>query len=318
MRLLLLTVILAATPLVQGDILHLRDGSRHYGELISQNEREIVFRVVLGDSSSTVARTFPAALVERVERTGRLQSRPAAPADQSAGPAAGANYEQMLREAFELLDDRDLPAALRALQRVVLEVPAARLERLDEQCRAARGVPLDELLAGTRLRVAAATRDGRDFKLKYVTPYERAALGRLLAEQQRALLARRHDGRSVAQWAGDWSDYTAVRPGARQLVADAARAAAVIAARLRLDPQIEGGRAERTRLVQLREDLSRLAAHVLALPGYTVPTDGDDAPDPTRDAAEKLAAQPAATSQPADAENPPQNADPTRPEEDQP
>jgi hypothetical protein len=189
----------------------------------------------------------------------------------------------------------------------VLGAPQAVLRQLDEQCRASRGVPLDELLARTRIRVAGLAAHDHPFRLTYVTPYEQAALGRILAGQQQELLGRRYQGRTVAAWVESRAEYTEVGPAARQIAGDAARATAIVAARLRYDPQLAGDRAARAHLVELREDLSRLAAHILALPGYTAATGQGAASDPTEEVAERLAAE-AATSQPVDEERP-ENAD---------
>ena len=298
MRSLALTIILTGTLTLQADILHMRDGSRHYGELVSENDREVVFRVELPDGSGGAVRTFARSLVARVERTTQ-RSAATRPGDVTAAAGPDEDYEQMLREAFELLDDGMPHAALRAMQYVVLRAPAPVLGQLDEQCRAARGRALDELLAATRLHMAESGPGGRAFKLPYVTPYESAALGRMLQRVQEARLAREDDGRGVAEWADHAAEYKSVGPESRALVADAARAAAAISARLRLDPGLRGQRTERAHLVKLRGELARLAAHILALPGYTAPTDDTGGDDPAELAAARLAAEAAATSQPA-------------------
>ena len=298
MRPLALAIILTITWTLQADILHLRDGSRHYGQAVLENDREVVFRIVLPGGSGSVLKTFSRDLVVRVERTStrQLQTRPAKVPTSSE---ADEDYEQMLREGFELVDDGQPLAALRALQYAVSRAPPAMLEQLTEQCRTARGVPLDELLARTRLEVADSGRAGQAFRLQYVTPFESAALGRLLQQMQVERLARRHDDRTIAEWAAAPADYTAVRPDSRALVADASRVAAVISARLRFDPSLRGQREERARLVELRANVSRLAAHILALPGYTAPTEDDGATDPAELEAARLAAASAPTSQPA-------------------
>jgi len=302
MRLFIVPIILASAAALQADILHLRDGSRHYGELISQNKGEIVFRVELGDGSATVLRCFTAEQVVRVERTDRHPMRPVPRDDQAALDGRDEDYEQMLREGFELIDDDDPRAALRALQRAVLRAPEDVLPQLDRQCREARGTSLAELLARVRVHVAGLAQDGRSFVLRYATPYERAALSDVLARRQKDRLERRYLGRTVAEWAGDPSQYTELDAHARELVADASRAAALIRARLRFDERLKQQRKERVRLLRLRRDLTRLAAKVLALPGYTAPRD-DAMAGPAQRVADELAEQMHATSQPVQAQS---------------
>jgi hypothetical protein len=292
MRPVALALILATGAALQADILHLRDGSRHYGELISENSQTVVFRIVVGDGSATAVKTFPIELVARVERTGLRPAEATRPATVLAEEPS-ADYEQMLREAYELLDDNDPLAALRALQRVVLGAPPALLVDLEHECRTVRGTALDELLARTRVQAAGLAQGGRAFQLRYATPYESGALGRVLAEAQETRLSRSYDGRNLTEWAAAPADYTAVRADTRALVADASRAAAVISARLRWDGSLKDARAERARLVDLHSALARLARHLLALPGYTEGTGGDSADDPATPAAES-----ASTSQP--------------------
>jgi len=109
---------------------------------------------------------------------------------------------------------------------------------------------------------------GRGFRLRSATKYERAALGRVLARQADILLAREHDGRTVADWASQLADYGELKPDARRLVADASRAGALLAARLRFDLALKDKRAETARLTRLRADLAHLAGWVASLPGY--------------------------------------------------
>ncbi|MEW6252223.1 MAG: hypothetical protein AB1716_16415 [Planctomycetota bacterium] len=297
-----LAVLLAWPAALRADIVHLRDGSRYYGELVSRNQREVVFRVRSAGGRGSMLRTFSAALVARVELTAaREPPSPAEAATQSAraapprtgaafpdSAAAEADQEQILREAFELLDDGALPAALRALQMAVLDAPPDVLPRLEALCRDTRGTALDEVLAATRVRVADLADRGRTFRLDYATPYERTALGRILADDLNARLATRYDGRRVSDWAAAPREYTELRSDTRQLVSDAARAAALISARLRFDPTVRDDKGARVHLIETRQNLGRLAAHCLALRGYTEPT-GDRPPDPADLEAQRLA-----------------------------
>jgi len=287
MRLIVLMVVGACTASVPADILHLRDGSRYYGRLVSRADQAIVFRIALPDGSSSLVKSFAAEAVQRVELNGCFDAPPAQkPTATAAEPVR--DYEQMLREGFELLDDGDLPAALRAMQRAVLGAPRPVLRQLESLCSEQRGVVLDELLATTRVRVAGMAHDGRAFSLRYATPYERAALGCVLQEEQDGRLGRRYRGRTIAQWAAARDQYTELSPDSRQLVADSSRAAALISARLRLDPRLKRDREQRRRLIHLRRDLSRLAARVMAMPGFTAPVRDNGRSDPTRLVAERL------------------------------
>ncbi len=277
----LVTLILACPAAIHADILYLRDGTRHTGDLVSRTDQHVVFRIQVPGTTSGVLRTFPAALVARVELTAATPAPTVVEDDASAdaGEARStADLLQIVREGFELLDDEDWLAALRALQRAVLAARPPQLAELEQLALQARGTALDDLLAQTRLRVAAQADGGRTFRLSYVTAYERAALGRRLAAEQAALLESAFDGRPLAAWLTHAEEYAEVRPDARRLVAAAGRCAAMIKARLRHDPALAGERDERRRLTELHDALTRLAARVLALRGYTAPPGGNAAP----------------------------------------
>jgi hypothetical protein len=222
--------------------------------------------------------------------------------EQSSTP----DFEQMLREAYELADDGDVPAALRALRRIVTRAPDNVLDQLDSDVRAARGYRLDELMAGLRIRAALDPPRGQLFELKFATRYEAGALGRQLEPLYRHLLDKVYLGRTLEVWVAHRDEYSELQPDARRMVTDARLAAAMIGARVRFDPRLKIDIAERRRLVALRADLARLVAKVSALPGFTsLDRDADERDDPTlvearRLAAEQAAARQAATSRPAD------------------
>jgi hypothetical protein len=262
-----IVLILAATAVVQADILHLRDGSRYYGRLVSQDERTIVFRIASADGQRDSVRSFTARQVGRIERTGRRDVAPPSARAEAKAEGPRPDYIQMVREGFELLNDENLPAAVRALQRAVSGANEGELRALEALCRRVRGEALDDLLARTRIQVAARAGHGRGFRLRNATGFERAALGRRLRAQSETLLARRHQQYTVSEWTAHVDQYKELRPDARRLVADASRAAALIAARLRYDPALADDRAERVRLSGLHVGLTRLAGHVLSMPG---------------------------------------------------
>lgn len=286
---------------VQADILHLRGCLRHRGTPVRPAESEIILRTTLADRAGAL-HTFSATQMKPLERTGHARpSSSVIPGDEPPGDAPGEDFEQMLREAFELVDDDDLPAALRALRRVVDRAPDDVLERLDKQTRAARGVALDDFLAATRIRAALTGRRGRLFALKFATRFEAGALGRQLETLERRLLGTAYHGRTIEAWAAHREQYVELQPDARRMVTEARLAAGVIGARLRFDRRLKQDRQERRRLAVMRDDLARFTARVSALPGFTSLGDGmSDEDDPTLQAARRLAAEQAAASQPAE------------------
>jgi hypothetical protein len=307
MRLTALIILSAWTVAAQGDILHLRDGSRYSGTLISQNEHEVFFRVVVGDGSSSVLKRFPAELVKTIER-GPLHVRlPATSGTAAPETQPVQDFEQMLREAFELSDDQDVHAALQALQKAVLGATPPALSQLDQQCRRQRGVPLAEWLADLRIR--GALRVGGGFWIRYATPYEAPVLGARLEQRCNELLAGQYHGRSLAEWAAQPADYRELHRDARAMVTDTRRAAGMLAARLRFDPRLKEDHAARLRQTRLRADLARLIDHVITLPGYTNPLEPDAADNPAAAAARRLAAEQQAASQPSRSPSRPAAAD---------
>ena len=300
MRILVLLVLVLSPVSVQADILHLRSGIRHHGTLIQQTDSEVIFRIERPGAS--LVEHFPAKYVTRIEFE---DAAAAAEPDSSSATKAPAetlpDYEQMLREAYELLDDQDLPAALRALQYLVNAAPDDVLTTLDVHARQYRGVSLASLAAGTRMRVALSGGGLKPLDLKTPTRYEAAALGEELAEFYEHILAGRYDSRPLSDWAADPAAYDRLRFDARRLAADARLAAAAVGARVRWDPTVQANVKARRELVELRDSLTVLVAHVHALPGFTsLGRDDFDADDPTLIAAERLAQeQAAAATQPA-------------------
>ncbi len=272
MRALAILILAALATPVEADILHLRDGSRYQGELVSQDTQEIVFRIQLPDGPANIVMRFDAAAVERVER--QLDPPPERPPDsRPATPAQPPeHFEQMMREALELLADDDLPAALRALQRTVLESPPALHVRLDKACRDKTGMALAELLADVRIRFALS---GQGFRIRFATHAERPALGRMLAQRHQELLSGKYHGRTLAEWARNPEAYEHLQPDAREMVGAARRAAGMLGARLKYDPQLREDRETRVELSELRQALARLVDRVTAMRGYT------DLPDET-------------------------------------
>jgi hypothetical protein len=301
MRAIVVVIALAAGAAVQADILHLRDGSRYHGTLISQNERAVVFRVTLADGSSGALRSFPRSLVKRVERTTRATpSESDRPVEEPPATMPAEDFEQMLREAFELLDDGDSPAALRAMQRIAARAPEEHLADMDRRTRSARGLGLARLMAETRLRVALGRGRGGAFRLKFVTRYEASAMGRLLEELQGEFLAKSHEGRTVAAWAAERYAYTELHATAREMVADARLAAAMIGARLKFDPRLRKSGEHRRQLAALHDDVVRFVAQVISMRGYTsLGMDDDDMPEPVAREVARLMALQAAASQPS-------------------
>lgn len=278
-------IFLVAAGLVgptNGNILHPGHSSRHCSELAGLDGAERASRGACSRGGAEDEHADPDAVT-----SGGASATPCEPA------------AQMLREAFELLEDQDLPAALRALQAAVLAAAPETLVRLESQCQAERGVALDELLAATRLQVTEPADSRRAFKLLYATPYERPALGRLLAAELTGRLERRYSDRSVREWAARPDEYRAAQADSRWLVADATRAAALCGARLKFDPSLKTDRATRARLADLRDGLARLAARVQSLPGYWAAFRASQRPGPGDEAVQQAIAAWTASTQPA-------------------
>ncbi len=270
----LLILLTGAAPATRADILHLHDGSRYTGRLISQNSERVVFRVVLSDGVSGLVRSFAADRVRRVERADLPVPRPRKIQPQRTKERRPAledreHFEQMLREAYELLDDGDRSAAVRALQRLVLRAPPQLRATLAEQCRKDRGVGLAELLAATRLQHAIATSRGRIPRIRFATDYEAAPLADLLIELEQSHLTRIVDGRSIDAWSDDPGSYDTLTEQTPALVHSARFAAAMMSIRMRLDPGIAADPESRQALHHRRVRLSRFVSAVRRLPGFT-------------------------------------------------
>ena len=304
MRLLVFIAVQLTTWSAPADILHLRDGSRHYGTLIKQTNKEIIFRIEPTDGASAVRR-FPAWQVKLIEQTdaSRPEKTRSEAKDEISQPEP--DYLQMLREAYELVDDGDLPAGLRAMRRVVNNASETMLKELDRYNHTVRGLGLADFLAATRIRATLAERNWRSFELKYATRYEGVALGNQLESLHRRLLLKIYHEQTLENWAVGHEKYVELMPDAVLMVDDARLAAGVIGARLRHDPRLKTDRAERRKLAIMRENLGRLIAKVSAMPGYTSLDRGTPAEDdPTLIEARRLAAEQAtrpteATSRPA-------------------
>lgn len=281
--------ILILAPLAAGtasaDILHLRDGTRYYGQVLRQDASACEFRIYYAEDVSAV-RTFPAELIARVERSARIHP----PADEKlvTEKRREPDYEQMLREAFELADDGDLAAALAALRRVVRAGPET-LATLDHRTRGTHGTPLDKWMAGLRMQLALTSDPPSLRLLRDPTPFEARALADRLQSLENELLSRRFGPRDLFAWARNHAAYQALQPDARSLVDAARLAAGLLSMRLRFDPALREDRAARAMIVSLRGDLVRLGAHVRSLPGYTGLGYQADDNDPTTEVARRLA-----------------------------
>lgn len=265
MPLRIVIFLLFCPTIAAGDVLHLKDGARHYGEVVRQDETGVEFRILMADGVSSVVATYRAAEVVRVERTAR-RVPPTVESRADPEPSEDARCTQMVWEALLLLEMDDRDAALRALQQAALKSTPADRPKLDRICQQRRERTLATLLAELRLRDADAA---KGFTIRFVTPVERVELARLLRAYQQRLLAVKHGEYTLGQWVERRSSYDELRPDAPVLMESAARAAAVIEARLRWDPDVVERNVKRRDLARLRRDLVRLAGHVLRMPGYT-------------------------------------------------
>lgn len=262
----------------RADILHLNDGTRHYGQLISQDTRTITFKITLAAGHGYAVKNFPAHRVARVEK-----GPPFAPPGQSSAndhrwaDRADEDFEQMLREAFELIDDQDFAAARRALQRAVVRAPKQVLPALDLQTQATRGVSLPALLAYTRIRAALVEGEGRSLRFRYATPYERQELSNIADQLANRLLDHPFDGRPLRAWLQSEDNYDQLRPHTRHMVAAGRVAAGLLSIRLKYDEQLREVPTQRNALRDLRTKLSGFLVRVSDVPGFTpVPLDGTE------------------------------------------
>lgn len=313
---------------VRADILHLSDGTQHEGEVVRQNGRYVAFRIWDKAARASMTKIFPARDVVRVVPSRTPEPPPEEPdAGASAGPIPLWHFEQMLREAFELLDDEDPRAALRALQRLARRVPTEELEKIEELCRKNRGLELPELIADTRIECAERVAKDRPLRIRYVTRYEAPALCARLVKRYRKQLARKFDGKSVAGWAETPGAYSSLTPSSKELVAAARNAAGLIGVQLKHDKSLWESRDERRALIELRKELSRLVAAITSIPGYSSldvkPSEENPADRKLRELAEEQAreaeraAEAAAEAEAAraEAEDAPATEEPAEPQE---
>lgn len=289
-------LLLAAAGWGRADVLNLTDGTRYSGRLVRETADAVLFELVMSDGKSSVQRSFPRARVKSIE-LGPLASATTRPVENedSSEKWSRRDAEQVLQEAFELLDADDTAAGLRALQRLVNRAAAEQLPVLSESCVRERKMPLDELLAQTRMRYALSQRTGQLFSLTGVTKFESKALARILAGKADAALQAEHGGRSVELWAQTPDEYNKLEPDALALVRDARLAGAFVGARLNVDEDLRKDLTERKRLRDLRENLGKLVVHVTSMHGYTGLGAGGDEDDPTISEARNLATRPAAS-----------------------
>lgn len=304
---LILWLILAGPVAGRGDTLVLLDGTRLEGELVSRDARRVFFRVQESDDEPGPVRQFPTASVLRVDRNDeRIEELDAEPTTRPAALSPG-QLRQILREAFELLEDKDRPAAMRALQKLVQRAEPETLATLEISCVREHGIGIAELLADLRLQEARRRAGDEPVQIRGATRYEAPALARLLEREYETLVNREVNGRSVKSWSREPQRYDKLTPTAHELVETARHAAALIGARLRFDHELRKQPQQRRALLDLRDDLARLAALVSALPGYTRPRRStDEGTDPAlqtlaqlRKQAEEAAASQPAGSQPA-------------------
>lgn len=208
---------------------------------------------------------------------------------------------QVLREAFELLEDEDWTAGLRALQKLVQRTGPEILDDLNATCARDRGMDLAHLIAHLRLREARERAGDEPIMLRFATRYEGAALGELLQKEYEQLLAERFDGRSVRGWADAPEEYVKLTRDSRPLVLTARRAAGLISSRLRVDFDLRRRPQERRALYELRSAVARLVARVSAMRGFhtshRLPAEDDPAAQKLRELAEHSASQPASDKQ---------------------
>lgn len=265
-----IALLLLLASAAQADIVHLRDGTRHQGTILREDDRHVLIRLEPVSERGGVAIRVARRDILRIERApASAPASTSAPARRDARAWSPEQLEQIWREALELLDDADGSAATRALQRLVLAADERQLAELSARTAELRGVELDELLATVRLRSAMSARGDEAFDLPYVTPFEAPAMCLLLERTERERLGVLRLGRPLSAWIGFECEITSLTLECVPLVRDARVAAAAIAARLRHDARLAGQSAARGEAIRRRDGLVKLAAHVRALPGFT-------------------------------------------------
>lgn len=306
-------LLLAIMSSAAGDILHMRDGSRHYGTLVSESRDEIVFRVTLPDGKSASVRRFPRNIVDRLEISPISRPPTEDSTDETVDGDAATDRRgtagDELQESLQRLAHDDKREALRLLQRAVSRAKPDELAELERVTRVQRCVELAELMAALRYETSLSPGKTRVLKLTHVTRYESEALGDLLERKLAPLLAQEFAGRALGQWTDGATSYDELRSDAKPMVDTARLAAGIISARLRYDPRLKKDRESRVALVAQQERLTEFAARVSTMPGFTSLGTFDDPTDPglvtaraiaaTRPAATQPASQPA-TSRPAE------------------
>ncbi|MGE3180274.1 MAG: hypothetical protein AB7N71_01485 [Phycisphaerae bacterium] len=254
---------------LQADILHLSDGSQCEGELVRRDARYIAFRIWDSSARASLTKIFPTRDVVRIvpSKTPELPEEPEV--DLESGPTPAWHYDQMIREAFELLDDRDPRSALRAMQRVARRAPEESIKKIEAFCKKHRGLEFAELLADTRIECAEMRADGGAPRISYVTRYEAPALCTRLVARYQKHLARKFDGKTVAHWSETPGAYSQLTPDSKDLVDAARRAAGLIGIQLKHDKALWESRDERRALIELRKGLTRLVATITSITGYT-------------------------------------------------
>lgn len=261
------SLVLYLASAARGDILYLRDGSHYVGKLIAETKADYLFRVDSSGDEPAEIRKFARDTVDRVEWGEAAEIDSALSSEEPDEALPPADYDQWLREAFELFDRGDPRAGLRVLSRLARVKDGETLKRLDAACRAAQKKPLDEFLALRRIELATSN-PGAAIKFAGVTEYESAALGRLLESRIDELLAHTFEGRALRQWTIKQGEITRATTESPALVRDARLAAGLLAARIKHDPRLRDDRETRASLNLLRDELARLAARVAALPGF--------------------------------------------------
>lgn len=269
---LILILVASAGVTVKADVLYLRDGTRYTGELVSQSEASVVFRVSTGADGATMVRSFPRDQVRAVERRPRDDDSPAASGDirrYEIPEPSPQGVEPQLQAILALLDRREFDRALRTLQDLVVGSEDETRAAADTELRSERRCGLAELLARLRFATAIDGPPQRLFEMRFATNYERAALGLILADAQSLLLTESFRGRSVLEWAEAPEEYAKLTLESRELANAARLASAMIGARLQFDPALTRQREERLPLIGIREKLERLIGHVTKMKGYT-------------------------------------------------
>jgi len=276
------------------DTLYLKNGRVLTGQLVHRDQREVRFRMGAAGGKITYVKTFPAALVERVELAPPSSAPTSGPATHARpGLEPIADKQAFLGKLISQYKAHKYQPASLEVTRLIRTSSPAELNDLDQIVSEELGMSLAELAADLRIQAAierARKMPPSPFQLGLVSPYELEALvaqlkreyTRLLDEpavvrearpdrsgsernaeeasdlQGPARVASTATGPSIRDWIDDADNYDGARTEAAAFARQIALALGLLQERMRLDPELRNDKALRTSLLAEQHRLRRL------------------------------------------------------------